>query len=136
MHAHRIVSPTEKSTTRASMCTSVIRGSSKAVFAFNKRMKPAASAIPKMPPSEEKTSASVRICCITRLRPAPRAVRIENSRTRPAAPQYAVHFMQPWKERIVREVGYGLLLEGAPASDPVKSMQVKSEPVARKGESA
>ena len=54
----------------------------------------------------------------------------------PAAPQYAVHFMQPWKERIVREVGYGLLLEGAPASDPVKSMQVKSEPVARKGESA
>jgi len=47
-----------------------------------------------------------------------------------------VHFMQPWKERIVREVGYGLLLEGAPASDLVKSMQVKSEPVARKGESA
>jgi hypothetical protein len=44
--------------------------------------------------------------------------------------------MQPWKERIVREVGCGLVLEGAPASDLVKSMQLKSEPVARKGESA
>jgi hypothetical protein len=44
--------------------------------------------------------------------------------------------MQPWKERIVREVVYGLLLEGAPASDLVKSMQVKNEPIARKGKSA
>jgi len=47
-----------------------------------------------------------------------------------------VHFMQPLKERIVREVGYGLSLEGASAADLVKSMQAKSEPVARKGKSA
>src|SRR4030088_3228277 len=47
-----------------------------------------------------------------------------------------VHFMQPLKERIVREVGYGLCLEGALAADLVKSMQAKSEPVARKGKSA
>ena len=38
-----------------------------------------------------------------------------------------VHFIQPLKERIVREVGYGLLLEGASAADLVKSMQAKSE---------
>jgi hypothetical protein len=47
-----------------------------------------------------------------------------------------VHFMQPLKERIVREVGYGLSLEGASAADLVKSMQAKSEPVARKEKSA
>src|SRR5436853_2988511 len=47
-----------------------------------------------------------------------------------------IHFMQPLKERIVREVGYGLALEGASAADLVKSMQAKSEPVARKGKSA
>jgi len=47
-----------------------------------------------------------------------------------------VHFMQPLKERIVREVGYGLSLEGASATDLVKSMQAKGEPVARKGTSA
>src|SRR6267154_6398414 len=47
-----------------------------------------------------------------------------------------VHFIQQLKERIVREVGYGLSLEGASAADLVKSMQVKSEPVARKGKSA
>jgi enoyl-CoA hydratase/carnithine racemase len=47
-----------------------------------------------------------------------------------------VHFMQPLKERMVREVGYGLLLEGASAAALVKSMQAKSEPVARKGKSA
>jgi enoyl-CoA hydratase/carnithine racemase len=47
-----------------------------------------------------------------------------------------VHFMQPLKERIVREVGYGISLEGASAADLVKSMQAKSEPVARKGKSA
>jgi hypothetical protein len=40
------------------------------------------------------------------------------------------------KERIVREVGYGLSLEGASAADLVKSMQAKSEPAARKGTSA
>jgi enoyl-CoA hydratase/carnithine racemase len=33
------------------------------------------------------------------------------------------HFIQPLKERIIREVGYGLSLEGASAADLVKSMQ-------------
>src|SRR5207245_6802734 len=47
-----------------------------------------------------------------------------------------VHFVQPLKERIVREVGYGLSLEGASSAALVKSMQAKSEPVARKGKSA
>jgi enoyl-CoA hydratase/carnithine racemase len=37
-----------------------------------------------------------------------------------------VYFMQPLKERLVREVGYGLSLEGASAADLVKSMQAKS----------
>ena len=32
-----------------------------------------------------------------------------------------IHFIQPLKERIVREVGYGLSLEGASAADLVKS---------------
>ena len=36
-----------------------------------------------------------------------------------------VHFIQPLKERIVREVGYGLALEGASAADLVKSMSAK-----------
>jgi len=36
------------------------------------------------------------------------------------------HFIQPLKERIVREVGYGLALEGASAADLVKSMQAKT----------
>jgi enoyl-CoA hydratase/carnithine racemase len=35
------------------------------------------------------------------------------------------HFIQPLKERLVREVGYGLSLEGASAADLVKSMQTK-----------
>ena len=39
-----------------------------------------------------------------------------------------VHFIQPLKERIVREVGYGLSLEGASAADLVKSMRAKAEP--------
>src|SRR6266852_1225352 len=47
-----------------------------------------------------------------------------------------VHFIQPLKERIVREVGYGLSLEGASAADLVKSKQAKSETVTRKGQSA
>jgi len=47
-----------------------------------------------------------------------------------------VHFIRPLKERIVREVGYGLSLEGASAADLVKSMQAKSERVAQKGKSA
>ena len=47
-----------------------------------------------------------------------------------------VHFIRPLKERIVREVGYGLSLEGVSAADLVKSMQAKSERVAQKGKSA
>jgi len=47
-----------------------------------------------------------------------------------------VHFIQPLKERIVREVGYGLSLEGASAADLVRSMQAKNEPVAQKRKSA
>jgi enoyl-CoA hydratase/carnithine racemase len=47
-----------------------------------------------------------------------------------------VHFIQPLKERIVREVGYGLALEGASAADLMKSMQTKTEPVAQKGKVA
>src|ERR1700746_1201423 len=42
------------------------------------------------------------------------------------------HFVQPLKERIVREVGYGLSLEGASAADLVKSMQAKAAEEARK----
>src|SRR5256884_2142315 len=44
-----------------------------------------------------------------------------------------VHFIQPLKERIVREVGYGLSLEGASSADLMKSRQAKSQAVARKG---
>src|SRR5258708_37236508 len=47
-----------------------------------------------------------------------------------------VHFIQPLKERIGREVGYGLSLEGASSAALVKSMQAKSEPVAEKRKSA
>jgi enoyl-CoA hydratase/carnithine racemase len=47
-----------------------------------------------------------------------------------------IHFIQPLKERIVREVGYGLSLEGASSADLVKSMQAKTEPVAQKGKVA
>ncbi len=46
-----------------------------------------------------------------------------------------VHFIQPLKERIVREVGYGLSLEGASAADLVKSMKARKEP-AQKGKVA
>jgi len=42
-----------------------------------------------------------------------------------------IHVIQPLKERIVREVGYGLSLEGASAADLVKSVQANSEPAAR-----
>jgi enoyl-CoA hydratase/carnithine racemase len=38
-----------------------------------------------------------------------------------------VHFIQPLKERIVREVGYGLSLEGASAADLVKSIRALAE---------
>ena len=47
-----------------------------------------------------------------------------------------IHFIQPLKERIVREVGYGLSLEGASSADLVKSMGAKSESAARKGKVA
>lgn len=47
-----------------------------------------------------------------------------------------IHFIQPLKERIVREVGYGLSLEGASSAALMKSMQAKSEPIARKGKVA
>jgi enoyl-CoA hydratase/carnithine racemase len=47
-----------------------------------------------------------------------------------------VHFIQPLKERIIREVGYGLSLEGASAADLVKSMQASSEAVVQKGKGA
>ena len=43
-----------------------------------------------------------------------------------------IHFIQPLKERIVREVGYGLSLEGASAADLVKSMRAKSESPSQK----
>ena len=46
------------------------------------------------------------------------------------------HFIQPLKERIVREVGHGLSLEGASAADLVKSIQAKAEPIAEKGKVA
>src|SRR3984885_12328755 len=45
-------------------------------------------------------------------------------------------FIQPLKERIVREVGYGLSLEGASSAALVKSMQAKSEPLSQKSKSA
>src|SRR5881628_1303482 len=44
-----------------------------------------------------------------------------------------VHFIQPLKERIVRELGYGLSLEGASSADLMKTRRAKSERVARKG---
>jgi enoyl-CoA hydratase/carnithine racemase len=47
-----------------------------------------------------------------------------------------IHFIQPLKERIVREVGYGLSLEGASSADLVKSRQAKSEPALGKGKAA
>jgi enoyl-CoA hydratase/carnithine racemase len=47
-----------------------------------------------------------------------------------------VHFIQPLKERIVREVGYGLSLEGASSADLVKSMRAKTEHLAQKVKSA
>jgi enoyl-CoA hydratase/carnithine racemase len=47
-----------------------------------------------------------------------------------------VHFIQPLKERIVREVGYGLSLEGASSAALVKSMQAKTERLAQKTKSA
>src|ERR1700761_8282933 len=47
-----------------------------------------------------------------------------------------IHFIQPLKERIVREVGYGLSLEGASAADLVKSMQANTERAPSKEQAA
>jgi histidine phosphatase superfamily protein (branch 1) len=44
-----------------------------------------------------------------------------------------VHFIQPLKERVVREAGYGLALEGASAADLVKSMTAQSQTMGGKG---
>src|SRR5579863_8306038 len=41
-----------------------------------------------------------------------------------------VHFIQPLKERLVREVGYGLSLEGASSADLMRSKQAKG-PIAK-----
>ena len=38
-----------------------------------------------------------------------------------------LHFTQPLKERLVREVGYGLSLEGASAAALVKSLAQESQ---------
>lgn len=43
-----------------------------------------------------------------------------------------IHFIQPLKERVIREVGYGLSLEGASSADLVKSKRSKNESVAQK----
>jgi enoyl-CoA hydratase/carnithine racemase len=47
-----------------------------------------------------------------------------------------IHFIQPLKERIVREVGYGLSLEGASSAALVKSMQANTERAPSKEEAA
>jgi enoyl-CoA hydratase/carnithine racemase len=38
-----------------------------------------------------------------------------------------IHFIQPLKERLLREVGYGLSLEGGSAADLVKTMQASAK---------
>lgn len=43
-----------------------------------------------------------------------------------------MHFIQPLKERLVREVGYGLSLEGASAAELVKLMHTKNGPVSHR----
>jgi len=47
-----------------------------------------------------------------------------------------IHFIQPLKERIVHEVGYGLALEGASSAALIKSKQAGSEPAVRRAKSA
>jgi len=47
-----------------------------------------------------------------------------------------IHFIQPLKERIVHEVGYGLSLEGASSAALVKSKQAKAKPSPEKGKVA
>jgi len=46
-----------------------------------------------------------------------------------------IHFIQPLKKRIVREVGYGLSLEGASSTALAGSKQAKSEPAGEKRKS-
>jgi hypothetical protein len=55
-----------------------------------------------------------------------------HAREAQAIPRTMVKYEQT-KERIVREVGYGLSLEGASAADLVKSMRAQNEPVAQRG---
>jgi enoyl-CoA hydratase/carnithine racemase len=43
-----------------------------------------------------------------------------------------IHFIQPLKERVVREVGYGLSLEGASSAALAKAKQSKSESLTQK----
>jgi enoyl-CoA hydratase/carnithine racemase len=43
-----------------------------------------------------------------------------------------IHFIQPLKERVVREAGYGLSLEGASSAALVKSKQSQSQSTTRK----
>jgi hypothetical protein len=47
-----------------------------------------------------------------------------------------IHFIQPLKERIVREVGYGLSLEGASSADLVRSKQANTERAPSKEQAA
>jgi enoyl-CoA hydratase/carnithine racemase len=47
-----------------------------------------------------------------------------------------IHFIQPLKERIVREVGYGLSLEGASSAALVRSKQAERETAVLKRKSA
>jgi len=47
-----------------------------------------------------------------------------------------IHFIQPLKERIVREVGYGLSLEGASAADLVKAMKPNTKRAPSKEQAA
>jgi enoyl-CoA hydratase/carnithine racemase len=59
----------------------------------------------------------------------PRAREIAKSyltRTEVTRRNTRIHFIQPIKERIIKEVGYGLALEGASAAALVKSMKAKA----------
>ncbi len=90
-----------------------------------------------------KTPASFREGFVAEVAPNGRAL----SRARELAALYLkapevtrrdtrIHFIQPLKERIVREVGYGLSLEGASSAALIKSKQAKSEPAVQKIKSA
>ena len=49
------------------------------------------------------------------------------TRTDVARRNTRIHFIQPIKERIVKEVGYGLALEGASAAALVKRMKAREQ---------